>query len=95
MPRDIIILHMCTKNVVKFLRYGAWQTDGQANGQTDEWSEKMTYKPTHHLQIKTFLLASTTVAPDRHPKLRFPLDGSKVNSAFHLSKLSPLYEKGP
>ena len=24
MPRDIIILHMCTKNVVKFLRYGAW-----------------------------------------------------------------------
>ena len=24
MPRDIIIIHMCTKNVVKFLRYGAW-----------------------------------------------------------------------
>ena len=42
MPRDIIIIHMCTKNVVKFLRYGAWQTDGQTNGQTDEWSEKMT-----------------------------------------------------
>ena len=35
-PRDIIILHMCTKNYdVRFLRYGARQMDRWMDRQTD------------------------------------------------------------
>ena len=41
-PRDIIILHMCTKKLrlhhAQFLKYGAWM-DGQMDGQTDGKSD--------------------------------------------------------
>ena len=44
--RGDIILHMCTKNYhqMMFLTHGARQTDGQTNGQTDGWMEKVTYR---------------------------------------------------
>ena len=44
-PQDIIILHMCTKHYDQML-YGSWDMvcDRQTDGETDGWTEKVTYK---------------------------------------------------
>ena len=44
-PRDIIILHICTKNYDQMM-YHFWDMlhNGQTDGQTDRWTEKVTHR---------------------------------------------------
>ena len=80
-PRDIIILHKCSKNYNQIM-YGSWDMvhDRQTDGQMDGWMEKVTYRggcPTwkleYHflvesLKIKNVSFQSKTAIPEANVK---------------------------